>query len=318
MRSHITSSKGQYVSKGLSEVVKFLQENPSSSTVLFCNSCKQSQHYRDNLKRKLNEMKLNIDVIHINGSLHKVDKFWRICMSCDETHIPKADFRVLVTTIAANVGIDKHSIALQMQFEWPRDLLRCFQERGCGSCNVGTRSTCILYADLSLYVFLVTQTDRDTSRVEPDTTNEGGGYNSTISPRQEIRPANNSQTEFPLGPAAQKQLRVRTLDELHQVVRFFWLNLGCQHVRGEIYLSTGLLNTLPATSQCTTCPICTRSYHKDFLPVFWPSVIEFIEWMTATLKLPFKIENKIQVLLFLMESPYWKEMIFDKASGSVS
>ncbi len=101
-------------------------------------------------------------------------------------------------------------------------------------------------------------------------------------------------------------------------MRFFCFNLGCQHVRGEIYLSTGLLDAVLATGECTSCPICTRSYHKDFLPVFWSSVIEFIEWMTATSKLPFKIENKIQVSSYLMMSPYWKEMIFDKASGSVS
>ncbi len=118
-----------------------------------------------------------------------------------------------MTTNAANVGIDKHSIALQMQFEWPRDLLTYFQKRGRGSRMVGTRSTCILYADLSSYVFLVTQTGGDdTSRVEPDTTNEGGGYNSAISPRRQIRPANNSQLDFPLGPAARRRLRVCTLD----------------------------------------------------------------------------------------------------------
>jgi hypothetical protein len=75
MRSHITLNKGQYVSKGLTYVLKFLQENPALSAVVFCNSCKQSQHYRDNLEQKLNKMKLNIDVIHINGSLHKIDKF---------------------------------------------------------------------------------------------------------------------------------------------------------------------------------------------------------------------------------------------------
>ena len=73
MRTHITSRKGQYVTKGLSEVAKFLRDNPSSSMVRFCNSRKQSQHYCNNFKWKLNEMKLNVDVIYINGSLHKVD-----------------------------------------------------------------------------------------------------------------------------------------------------------------------------------------------------------------------------------------------------
>jgi hypothetical protein len=58
----------------------------------------------------LNQFKLNVNVLHINGSLHKTDKFWRIRLFCDEGHIRKADFRELVTTNAANVGIDKSSM----------------------------------------------------------------------------------------------------------------------------------------------------------------------------------------------------------------
>jgi hypothetical protein len=62
----------------------------------------------------LNKMKLNVDVIYINGLLHKIDKFWRISLFCNEAHVREADFCVLVTTNAANVGIDKASIALQI------------------------------------------------------------------------------------------------------------------------------------------------------------------------------------------------------------
>ena len=80
---------------------------PVAATV-FCNSRRQSQNFRDHLERKLNEMKLNVDIIHINGSLHKTDKFWRIRLFCNEGHIREADLRLLVTTNAANVGIDKY------------------------------------------------------------------------------------------------------------------------------------------------------------------------------------------------------------------
>ncbi len=81
MRTCICSAKGQFVSKGLTLLAEFIRDNPSYSAVLFCNSWRQSQHFWDHLKRKLNEVKLNVDVIHINGSLHKTDKFWRICPS---------------------------------------------------------------------------------------------------------------------------------------------------------------------------------------------------------------------------------------------
>ena len=92
MQTYICSAKGLYVSKGLTLVSEFLRDHTTKSAVIFCNSRHQSQHFRDHLERKLNELQLNVDVLHINGSLHKTDKFWRICLFCDEGHIQEADF----------------------------------------------------------------------------------------------------------------------------------------------------------------------------------------------------------------------------------
>jgi hypothetical protein len=52
--------------------------------------------------------------------------------------------------------------------------------------------------------------------------------------------------------------------------------------------------------------------------VFWDRAIAFIEWLTATSKHLLRIELKLQVLSLLMTSTYWKKMILDKASSSVS
>ncbi len=41
----------------------------------------------------------------------------------------------------------------------------------------------------------------DTLQVQPDTMNDGGGFNSAISPCREAQPANSSQYDFPLRPA---------------------------------------------------------------------------------------------------------------------
>jgi hypothetical protein len=102
------------------------------------------------------------------------------------------------------------------------------------------------------------------------------------------------------------------------VMQFFCLDLGYQHVWGEIYLSTGLLDSIQAMGTCTSCPIYNRTYHKDFLPIFCCSVISFLEWLKATAKLPFMIDFKVSVSLLLMLSVYWKETIFDKALLSVT
>jgi superfamily II DNA/RNA helicase len=126
----IIGNKGQYGAKGVPYVAKFLEKHPSDSNIIFCNSCQQSQHFHDHLEHKLNKLKLNLDVTLINGSLYKIDKFWRICLFCYDTHIRDFDFCVLITTNAAKVGLDKASISLQLRFDLPRDLLTYFQERG--------------------------------------------------------------------------------------------------------------------------------------------------------------------------------------------
>jgi hypothetical protein len=217
---------------------------------------------------------------------------------------------VLVTTNAANVGIDKSQIALQVQFDWPRDLLTYFQERGRGSHQPGVRSTCVLYADLSYYVFLLCQLVRSSKHTNITIDSQSGeceGFNSAISPRRPLaRPANNSHKDFALGPTAKKRLQDHCIEELHKVVCFFCLDLGCQHKCGEIYLSSGSLDSITSTARCSSCLICNRRYHKDSLPVpvYRNGVVPFLEWLTLNTKLPFVISGKIQVSSFLMTSAY--------------
>ena len=121
----------------------------------------------------------------------------------------------MVTTNSANVGIDKSQIALQVRFDWPRDLLTYFQERGRGSRQRGVRSTCVLYADLSSYVFLLCQLVRGSEHTDITVEAQSGeceGFNSAISPRRPpARPANTSQEDFTLGPTTKKRLRDRCI-----------------------------------------------------------------------------------------------------------
>jgi len=115
-----------------------------------------------------------------------------------------------VTTNAANVGIDKSHIALQVRFYWPRDLLTYFQENGRGSQQPEVRLTCVLYADLSSYVFLLCQLIRGSEHsviIDDDQSGQCEGFNSAISPRRvATRHANTSQEDFALRPTAKKRL----------------------------------------------------------------------------------------------------------------
>ncbi len=86
MKLEMCSKKTQFVLKGLTLVADFLQRNLDKSVVIFCNSCKHSQQFALQFEKKLDLMKLSVDVININGSLNKVDKFWRIRLYCDDRH----------------------------------------------------------------------------------------------------------------------------------------------------------------------------------------------------------------------------------------
>jgi superfamily II DNA/RNA helicase len=86
MKLEMCSKKAQFVTNGLMLVADFLQQNLDSSIVIFCNSRKQSQHFAVQPEKKLDLMKLSINVVNINGSLDKLDKFWRIRLFCDDCH----------------------------------------------------------------------------------------------------------------------------------------------------------------------------------------------------------------------------------------
>ena len=124
----VCGTKSLFVLKGLTMVIDYIEQNSHDSIVVFCNSRNQSLHITGQLERKLDMKKLSVNVLNINGSLDKNDKFWRIRLFCDNYHSCRGNLRALVTTNASNVGIDKHSISLQVRFEWPRDLLTYFQE----------------------------------------------------------------------------------------------------------------------------------------------------------------------------------------------
>jgi hypothetical protein len=178
MKLEMCAKKAVFVSKGLVMVTNFPEQNSNCSVVIFCNSRQQSLHIASQLKKKLDMKKLAVDVLNINSSLDKTDKFWQICIFCDNQHSCRGQFHALITTNALNVGIDKHSISLQVHFEWSRDR------------SQDMRSSCVLFADLVSYIYLMSQLIM-TSQVDKDTaviSNDVEEFNPAISLSRHGRP----------------------------------------------------------------------------------------------------------------------------------
>jgi hypothetical protein len=118
----------------------------------------------------------------------------------------------------------------------------------------------------------------------------------------------------------QDDLYVNGLSELQDGIRFFCLDRGCQHARGESYLATGGLNisNIICTPCVNSCSICTRKWHDMFLPVYWSSVELFIKFLMQSGQFPHAIDPKSPVSTLLASSTFWKEALFDWAAGGIS
>ena len=112
-------------------------------------------------------------------------------------------------------------------------------------------------------------------------------------------------------------LVMRALDELIDVLRYHCLDLGCQHVRAELYLSTGtLLNErIPDTSRrCNNmCPICNNTWKLTFLPMVKTKVEKFVKLLDRKY-LPLEADKDNLVDILWKEEKSRVEGIFGKKS----
>ena len=79
---------------------------------------------------------------------------------------------------------------------------------------------------------------------------EALGYGSAITPLRESGQRRQAQqtrisNKHALTKAGKRQLRVRLVREMDEVLDFFCLHKGCQHRRAQWYLSTGKLDGYP-------------------------------------------------------------------------
>ena len=107
---------------------------------------------------------------------------------------------------------------------------------------------------------------------------------------------------------------------LLDVLIFFCLDLGCQHRRGEAFLSCGTLDCYVRDdddSCVTQCPICNGSWSDFFLPVFKQSLIDFFSGEIVNHAFPL-IVTKDSLTDLLWNSPEWILKIYNKQKGSLN
>ena len=120
---------------------------------------------------------------------------------------------------------------------------------------------------------------------------------------------------YALSREGKRRLRDRQVKEQMDVLDFFFLNKGCQHVRARLYLSSGQLSDPPTgIPPCRdNCSICTGQWHKLHLPVYKSGLCEFFRWD----KLPLPVDGKSSISDLIWGDSFWIERIFDRAASGV-
>ena len=88
------------------------------------------------------------------------------------------------------------------------------------------------------------------------------------------------------------------------LLRYHVLDLGCQHVRGELSMSNGELDRdrkcahpIEYRPCVNRCPICTGEWHKSFLTVDRKKIVQFLQHIDQK-KIPLnaKADNIVDLL----------------------
>ena len=329
--TQICCGKKAYAGAGIDEAIDHLRKNAQSKLVLFTNSKRNSFKFVAALERKLDEAKLPVpvDVLHIHGSLLKMEKFWRVRLFCHKIgDSGDANLRALVGTSAVNVGIDNDAIDMVIRFEFPRDLATVFQECGRGSRRRHSKSTCLVMYDLQSFDYMMRLylSPIKMSECDSDDKREFRAATMVVSPGGTSRQQSStggeaalSKKRFVLSRAAKKRLNDRQVRELQEVSQFYCLNFGCQQIRKEHYLSTGILvlRRHEGTACATSCAICSGAWHTIHRPVYQDSVTSFFQAKIGRDSMPFVSGNDKTVSSILWGEAGWIEKIFDEAAYEV-
>lgn len=123
----------------------------------------------------------------------------------------------------------------------------------------------------------------------------------TLEDRQ--TPRINTHNKYDLSRAGKRKLLKLNLLHLEEVVRFFFLNLGCQHRRVARCMSTRVLegeDYYSVGEPCGRCPVCDDSRSKMHLPIYKSQLIRFFEPSAGRRSFLFDYSHK-SVFCFLFE-----------------
>ena len=144
---------GHDYTKQMDVVVRHLQLE-SSAVFVFANSRRLTNTLVSALELKLDSTDgVSADIVHMHGHLDKTEKFSLINIFCRKLIIQDYSPNIMISTAAADLGVDHPNAQCIVNIEFPDCLASLFQRQGRGSRNHQI-SSFIIIGGVKSYIML--------------------------------------------------------------------------------------------------------------------------------------------------------------------
>ena len=293
-------------------VIEHVTSTPGAASFVFSNTRSAAKTAALGMESKLDEVGSTLDVILVDGTTSRHDKFTKINLFCGRKRVAGYDPRILSTTAASDQGVDHPGAHCILNLGWPDSLAAWIQRMGRAG-RRGEKASATIVAGLAGLLYLtrraneglaVTFTD-ETSSISIDTASKLFESPSKLGTKQ----LQQIEKKFALTDTQKQVVSQRQLSAQMDVLKLFCLNLGCQHRRLQRYQASGSLAAeVYLIHPCgNACPVCTGEWPKLFRPMWKNGLMLFFENVGE-----FPCDATVDKLMELViASEFWTKAIFD-------
>ena len=131
-----------------------LKKNPDASAFIFVNFRFECETVVDAIDKTIIKDHLSFHQFVVRGHQDKHNNIGRISLFNGTLSLPDFLSQILISTAAANTGIDKDTIKMVLRKGVPRDVITLFQERGRNAHQPGMLEAYYIHTDWLWFVTL--------------------------------------------------------------------------------------------------------------------------------------------------------------------
>ena len=333
---YLTRSSNNPYQNAVNRVKTLITGTEDTFACVFTTLESRSKKISEQLEKALNAAKCGDNIVHVSGSMGKLTKFTLLQLLNEKSD--KFNLRGLVSTGAANTGIDLPNVRLVARCGVPPNLHTLIQERGRLAREVNADGTFLIIGNIASVTEQIWLIYNPVKKQREDleeipllgmnsalvASRESGDTDTEASATREDMLRQREEKFKPTGQQLlqNRQLSLKMFDE---VLGFLFLDRGCQHVRLEQYLATGIMQEadLDIDPCGHACPVCRRNRKEErewdsiFHQLHKGQFIAFLESRIVQDALPLTADRDSLTNL-LWKADDWVEKIFGKPKKAIA